>query len=237
MPIIDYLYPKHCPVCLSALPPGDLFICPPCEKKLRVIQGPTCFKCGKPLLAESAEYCRNCQTKKPSFTEGIAFLDYTSYYTREFLTRVKYHGDRQLLDYPCMRFMKEKKPRILKWNAEALIPVPVHRSRLLKRGYNQAEEIALRFQKELRIPVDTTLLLRNRKTKAQKALGNESRALNLYKAFSASGRSPYKTVILIDDIYTTGATAEACTRVLLSAGVEKVYFLSMAIGRDDRAEL
>ena len=233
MSLIDYLYPKHCPVCLDALPPGKTLICKDCIPKIRYVKGALCYKCGKPLSDGSREYCRNCEARMPSFLAGISWAEYTSFYTQNLMIRVKYFGDSQLLDFPCKDFIEKNRARILGWKAEALIPVPVHPEKLLKRGYNQAEEIANRFSASLGIPVLSDCLIRNENTKAQKSLTGVDRAMNLFRAFSLAKPLPVKTVILIDDIYTTGATAEACTRVLLQGGAKAVYFLSLAIGRDD----
>lgn len=237
MSLIDYLYPKHCPVCLTALPPGKRLICPPCVNKIRYVRGATCFKCGKPLSDPTREYCRNCEKRMPSFREGLSWAEYTSFYTRQLMSEVKYHGNRQLLDFPCLDFSEKNAAKIRSWNAVALIPVPVHKSRLKERGYNQAEEIALRLSRHLGIPVLTNVLLRNGKTTQQKKLSNEDRALNLYGAFSVEEKPPEGAVILVDDIYTTGATAEVCTKALLSAGAGEVYFISLAIGHDDTRSL
>ena len=229
----DLIYPRRCPVCLSELPPGKKLICPECVDRIRYVVPPVCFKCGKPLSDESRELCRNCEKRLPSFTEGISWAEYTSDYTRRMMNEVKYHGDPTLLCFPCEDLLRRRGDQIRSFQAEAFIPVPIHRKRLLKRGYNQAEEIARRLARGIGLPVDVSLLHRNAETKAQKTLTSEGRAMNLMGAFRAEGPCPYKRVILVDDIYTTGATAEACTRTLLKAGAEKVFFVSLAIGHDD----
>lgn len=234
--ILDLVYPRRCPVCLQALPPGKALICRGCESRIRYVMPPLCYKCGKPLSDPSRELCRNCEKRRPSFVEGVSWAEYTSDVTRRMMNEVKYHGDPQLLNFPCKDLLKRQGDRIRSWNADALIPVPVHRKRLLKRGYNQAEEIAIRLSPELGIPTDASLLLRKAETKAQKQLTHEGRAMNLMGAFETSGPCPYERVILVDDIYTTGATAEACTRTLLRSGAGQVFFISLAIGHDDSRE-
>ncbi len=215
------------------LPPGRQLICAPCRKKIRYVSGPVCCLCGKPLRDENAEYCSSCRKERPGFVQGIAWAEYSSRYIRRFLAQVKYHNGRQLLDYPCQDFAKRISGRVKRWNAQALIPVPVHEERRRLRGYNQAEEIAVRLSRELEIPVDPCLLYRTENTEAQKDLGALKRHENLLHAFSAKRREhPYHTVILVDDIYTTGATASACTLALKRAGVRAVYVLVLAISRD-----
>ena len=234
MGIIDWIYPKHCPVCLDALPPGDRLICAPCRKKIRYVRGAVCYLCGKPLKDAGEEFCRGCRARRPSYDGGLSYAEYSSKYIRRMLYEVKYHRNRQLLDFPCADFAERIKDRVRWWQAEALIPVPVHPSKRLLRGYNQAEEIAKWLSKPLGVPVDASMLRRTGKTRAQKELTAEARLRNLSAAFAAGGNPKgYRRVILVDDIVTTGSTAIACANALKGAGVRNVYLLSMAIGRDE----
>ncbi|MBO4412231.1 MAG: ComF family protein [Lachnospiraceae bacterium] len=238
MSLLDWLYPKRCPICLDALPPGKKLICGPCRERVRRVESPTCMKCGKPLSDETYEYCKNCESHMPPFVRGLSWAEYSSKYIRRMLTEVKYHENPQLLDYPCLDFAERIRKTVEEWQAEALVPVPVHRSKLIERGYNQAEEITKRLSKHLGLPSDSALLIRREKTRAQKELTEIERRNNLATAFFVPPQhTAYQTVILVDDIYTTGSTAEACTRTLLNAGISKVYFLSLAIGRDNRVSL
>ncbi len=231
MSLLDILYPKHCPVCLDILPPGKKLICDPCRKKIAYVKEPYCLKCGRPMTQEWEEYCQNCKKRFPSFERGLVWAQYSSKAIRTMLSQVKYHEDPQLLDFPCLDFAERCKDMVAGFHAECLIPVPVHKSRLKERGYNQAEEIADRLGKVLHLPVDPSYLIREKKTAAQKTLNDYERILNLQKVFRVDGpRAKYETVILVDDILTTGATAEACTWVLKSAGVKKVYFMALAAG-------
>lgn len=231
MAIIDLVYPKHCPVCLRALPPGKTLICPPCEKKIRRVRDPFCLKCGRPMDSKQREFCRQCERNMPAFIQNIAWAEYSSFYIRRMLYEVKYEGNRQLLDYPCLDFSKTLRPYLLRWKPEVLIPVPVHQNRLRERGYNQALEIAERLSESLHIPVDSDSLIRSSETAAQKNLGKSGRALNLLSAFSWKSPKKYHSVLLLDDIYTTGATLNACTGVCRRAGIEKVYAACLSIGR------
>ena len=115
--------------------------------------------------------------------------------------------------------------------AQALVPVPVHPERMKTRGFNQAEELARRLSDGLGLPVETGILSRNKNTAPQKDLNPAQRLKNLEEAFSAKRpRAGLTSVILVDDIYTTGSTVEACSRVLKRAGVSRVYFLCICIG-------
>ena len=110
--------------------------------------------------------------------------------------------------------------------------VPVHRSRLRTRGYNQAEVIARSLGRELGIPVDTRLIRRSKKTVPLKNLTLAERQNNLKKAFKLCRNDvKLKTIIVIDDIYTTGSTMDAVAQVLKNAGIERVYCVCAAIGK------
>ena len=112
------------------------------------------------------------------------------------------------------------------------MPVPVHKSKLRDRGYNQAEVLSVELGRRLKLPVDTGLILRDAKTTPQKGLSNQEREENLKRAFISSGKIvKYKSALIVDDIYTTGATVEACTRVLQSMGIKEVYYTSVCIGK------
>ena len=119
--------------------------------------------------------------------------------------------------------------KILRFGASALVPVPVHRKRYRERGYNQAELLAKELSWRLSIPVKM-VLSRVEDTQAQKKLGYEARQKNAAGAFMARDCKGMGNLLLVDDIYTTGATAQACTEALLAAGAGKVWLLNMAIG-------
>ena len=229
--LIDLLFPKHCPVCMDVLPPGKKLICAPCVKKMPRVREPYCLKCGRPMEAgdEWKEYCRNCEKRFPSFEKGLVYGVYHTEVMSRLMAQVKYHEDPQLLDYPCLDFAESTKEQVQAFSAECLIPVPVHKSRLKERGYNQAEEIARRLSAVWEIPTDSRYLVRKEKTAPQKTLTDYERLLNLQKVFDINGpRGKYRRVILVDDILTTGATAEACTWTLKKAGVEEVYFAALS---------
>jgi ComF family protein len=110
--------------------------------------------------------------------------------------------------------------------ADALVPVPVHATRKKTRGFNQAEILARVIGKKLGIPVIPEMLVRNKKTLPQKDLSAAERLKNLSGAF-AMGEIPegIRSVILVDDIYTTGSTIEACARALRASGISRIYFV------------
>lgn len=115
---------------------------------------------------------------------------------------------------------------------EAVIPVPIHKNRRKKRGYNQAELFARELGKLLELPVDGEILVRTKDTTPQKKLDDRERKNNLKKALKIGKDSvQWKKVLVVDDIYTTGSTVDAAALVLKEAGVEEIYVLSIAIGK------
>ena len=126
---------------------------------------------------------------------------------------------------------------IKKWQADAIIPVPLHIGKYRKRGYNQAEIIANEIAALANIPVINDVLFRKRNTRAQKHFGKEKRRKNLEGAFYADEKKlkmyvdekNIKRVIIVDDIYTTGSTINACAKILRQTGIES-YFITMCIG-------
>ena len=128
--------------------------------------------------------------------------------------------------------VKNFQKEIRRWNPDVIIPVPLHRARRRKRGYNQAQILAENLGKMLCIPVDSKSLARRKKTSPQKKLGHNERKKNLKNAFAVtSAFRPVRKVLLVDDIYTTGNTLDAAAKALKEKGVEKVYFLTISIGQ------
>lgn len=228
---IDLLFPRRCPVCDGIVMPKGRLICPECVKKLSFVKDPVCKRCGKEVISADIEYCFDCVRHKRTFEYGRALVNYDEN-ARSSMAKIKYKNKREYLDFYgeaiCTRYEKQ----ILRMEADVLVPVPVHPSRRRERGFNQAELLARRIGARLEIPVCPQMLVRNKKTVPQKGLDPAGRLKNLEEAFLAG--EPLNGVegaILVDDIYTTGSTIEACTRALKKAGVKNVYFLTICIGR------
>ena len=223
MNVLDILFPRRCPVCGEVVEQEGGLICLSCFPKLSFIKSPTCKKCGKEILDETMEFCEDCMTHRHSFEYGIGLINYDET-ARRSMAKIKYENKREYLDFYGNAMAARHGRAILDMRVDAIVPVPVHPSRRRRRGFNQAEILAEIIGKKLGIPVETKLLFRTRKTLPQKELTAAERLKNLSGAF-CMGKVPdgVKSVLLVDDIYTTGSTAEACSRVLRHAGVEHVY--------------
>ena len=189
-------------------------ICKDCAPMLKPIKGVRCYRCSRPLLEERQEFCYDCSRKKHVYQQGIAVFGYQSPVAQS-LYQLKYHARKEYGIFYGHYAAVYAKKQIQAWKIEVLIPVPLHPSRLAKRGYNQAEVIARAMGEKLNLPVVTDAVKRVEKTKPLKELNPQERRKSLQRAFMpAKNQAHWKNVLIIDDIYTTGSTIDAVSRVL-----------------------
>ena len=225
---VALLFPRRCPVCDDIVTPFAEKICSPCMRKLKLITPPFCMKCGK-KVEEGEEYCEDCKCYRHLFVRGRALYDYGS--VAGSLYRFKYGKRKEYADFFGEEMATYLRTYIDDTGAEALIPVPLHYKRRCARGYNQAQELARVLGRHIGLPVYGKYLERVRATKPLKHLSPRERQNNLKKAFIIRQNDvKLKVVLLVDDIYTTGSTVNEIAKVLLEAGVEKVYFLTLSCG-------
>ena len=232
--MIDLWFPRRCPVCDRPVKPYGSLICRDCAAVPRSVGLYTCCKCGKPVEPEE-EYCPDCRQKKHIYYRGAATFRYRS--ISGSLYRFKYEGRREYADYYGVEMARTLEDFLAQAGSshipDLLVPVPCSAQRLRKRGYNQAAVLAQKLSERSQIPVAESALERSRDTQAMRSMSASERQNNLKKAFHAYGNSVrLKSIMLIDDIYTTGATIDACARTLLEAGAEEVNFLTLAIGEN-----
>lgn len=222
--ILNILFPRRCPVCGEIVKPAGSLICPPCFQKLSFVKSPVCKKCGKEIVSETMEYCEDCLTHRHTFEYGVALVNYNET-ARKSMIQIKYYNKREYLDFYGRALARRYEKAIGRMQVDAIVPIPVHRSRRRKRGFNQSEILAEVMAEYLKLPLEAGMLVRSKRTLPQKELSAVERLKNLSGAFRA-GEIPegIKSVLLVDDIYTTGSTIEACARVLKCAGIERIYF-------------
>lgn len=268
---LQILYPRTCPVCRKILVKRELpqktihtnntdtvfnmYICKYCIDKLIFAEDPACFKCGRPLINENEELCADCKRQKRAFDKGIPLLIHNDD-SRKIIYDMKYGGIKDNADFLGREIALKSGSAILSMNIDAMIPVPLHKKREFERGFNQAELLARKIYENLidiyghSPDIDSTLLIRQGKTKRQKNLNHKERAENVKGKFSinpdgiyirdnsgniiydAEGIPYYKdyyNVLLIDDIFTSGATLNECAATLKQAGVKEVCFLTATI--------
>ncbi len=188
--------------------------------------------CGRGLADRGAEYCPDCAKygKHYAYDRGLALCDYDEV-MRNLIYRFKYEGRREYGEVFGRLMAKRLGKAVLRAGADGIIPVPVHPKRLHRRGYNQAKVLAKSFGDALDIPVYDRFVERCENTIPMKNLSPAERQKNLENAFKI-GQNDVKlnVTIIMDDIYTTGATMNAMAGLLKAHGIKRVYFLTMAIG-------
>lgn len=221
--ILDVLYPPKCVSCGFA---GSHF-CADCRANLVHIRSPVCQKCGYPL-SSVANTCQECQIHSFSnlnSVRSVAFFDST--FLRPAIHKFKYQN-RRILSADFAHLLKDcyAANQLV---TDIIVPVPLHKSRQKERGYNQSEVLAKSLAPLISQPIDQTSLIRWRATKAQMSLDAIQRQGNVADAFKClSDELSNKTVLLIDDVFTTGATLNACARVLRQAGAKSIHGLTLA---------
>lgn len=220
-------------MCGDIITPRQQIVCPGCVNIFQVIKSPKCLKCGKPIEQEEQEYCFDCTKSTFHYNRGFALWIYDEK-VKKSIANFKFHHRREYSKYYIQEILHYYRQEIIKVSPEVLVPVPLHKSKLKERGFNQAYLLARGISKSVGIPVVENYLLRSHKTKAQKRLNDRERANNLQGAFTvnpAYSFASYSKVMLVDDIYTTGSTIDACAQVLLQTGVTEVDFFSLTIGK------
>jgi ComF family protein len=225
---VDAVLPPRCIITGEVVPaPG--MMTPKAWAGLDFIAEPHCMACGFPFdfAVEKSSLCGTCLAECPPFETARSALKYNDA-SRAVILGFK-HGDQTHAVKAFMPWLKRAGANILP-QADFLIPVPLHRRRLINRRYNQAAVITFALGKEAGIKVIPDMLVRTRHTPSQGHLKARERFQNVKRAFAFNSRHQIKgkTIILIDDVYTTGATVTECTHALLKAGAEKVHVLTLA---------
>ncbi len=241
--VTDMIYPRRCPVCDRPVKPPGALICRECADVPLKVEGrdgktALCAKCGKPLADPGEVYCPDCARLPHLFDEGCAVFRYRS--VSGALYRFKYEGrqeyaawfgkvmaDKLLQAFPERKLLE----RYGKPHPDLLVPVPVSKQRMAQRGYNQAALLAREISKRTGIASGEDALVRSRHTAPLRGMSFSMRQRCLESTFhAASNDVKLKLIVLVDDIYTTGATMDACSRALLSAGARGMLFITLAIG-------
>ena len=223
---LSWVYPLRCMVCTDILPfGGPKWICENCDGLLVPIIKPVCVMCGAPAESEGAE-CTLCR-KRQRIYNNTALYVYEDV-IREIIHRFKYGG--------CPRYaygFAELAADILEKDffegVQAFIPVPMYAGKRRRRGYNQSEEIAFALTKITGIPTILDYLKRIKDTKPMAGLTPDERVRNLQGAFMLGKQNGFKSVLLIDDIYTTGETLDVCADRLKLGGAEQIRSLTLAV--------
>lgn len=232
--LLDLLFPEppRCPACLRPKEVEEPGLCPNCLESVPRAVPPICRRCGGPLRSESAQLglCPPCRDGKRFFRLARAPAVYEGA-ARDYIHRFKYGGERELgeaLGVLLGQFL-EREPAL--WPVDGIVPVPLHPARLEERGFNQAAVLAKVLGDWVGRPVWTDVVQRTRPTGTQTKLPARIRRENVRGAFRVRRAAPLsgRRVLLVDDVLTSGATADEVARMLLKAGAARVNVLCVAV--------
>lgn len=229
--ILSLFFPRRCPVCGKVLKEEGVLACRRCKDRLAYIRPPYCLKCGRPLK-QDGPFCISCAGESHYFDRTVSLWEYSAA-MKQSLYGFKYKNKREYARFYGTEAVRMYGYLLDNWQIQAVVPVPLHKSRLRRRGYNQAQCFGRVIACGLSLPLLNKALFRVKNTKPQKELPAEQRRRNLEGAFLAGEEAArYRCVLVVDDIYTTGSTLDAAAAALKKAGVEKVYGLTIASGKE-----
>jgi ComF family protein len=231
---LAFCYPEICQVCgKSRATPQQCFVCESCTGRLRRVQAPYCNHCGLPSQGAitSTYECANCQEMQLSFSSARAAV-IANEVALDLIHKFKYQRARWFEPLLAGLLVDAAKPDLAAGNWTCIVPIPLHPTKHREREFNQAERIARSLSAATGLPVRTGHLRRVVPTRTQTLLSRQERMENVRRAFAAAGaeRLDGDRIILVDDVLTTGATADACSRALLKAGAAEVCVWTVARG-------
>lgn len=226
--VLDLIVPPLCPICKKHVL-STHGLCAECFKQIHFISRPYCEICGKPFEFDIPEEtrCGACCKKNPIFTKARSAFLYDSFSAKLILPFK--HSDHLELT-PLLTNLLYRAGTDLFKETDLIIGVPLHRFRYIKRKYNQADILAKALAKKTTIPYHPHILIRKRATVSQGHMKSTERKLNVAGAFTIKNKDAIqdKNILLIDDVFTTGATLNECTKTLLKNGAAKVFVLTLA---------
>ncbi len=217
----DFFLPRFCTSCKNKLNTNIKFVCPDCLNSI------------KPANSERIrhEYSRKFENEKIISDLASAYIFEKDKVLQDLIHSLKYNENFRMGLFLGELISEKLKNKLAEWNADFIIPVPLHRLKKAERGYNQSYYIAKGITANHQIQIRHNILKRKRFTKTQTELTLEERKENVHKAFVVTkGKEVLnKNIILLDDVITTGATVSECGRLLIDNGAEKVFALSVAL--------
>lgn len=229
----ESLFPSdgRCLFCNKLLIFENSPFCFTCIENIHWIGDRVCEKCGKEEHYGNTRFCRDCNYNIHHYHQGIALFTYNSQGKR-IIHDIKFQANKKL-----GRFLGNKlgeKVKSMAWQEiHMVLPVPLHPNRHKERGFNQSQEIARGIINNIPSTLVSDLLVRVRDTPHQTDLTKSQRQNNIKNAFAIEDKEIVsgKTVLLVDDVYTTGSTINECGKVLMDSGAARVYFAVLAIGQ------
>ncbi len=232
---LNLMYPPVCQLCHEQrAAASDGFVCGDCQSRVRFIRPPFCERCGLPFPGEiTAPFtCTNCRELEFQFTSARSAV-VAHGVVLEAIHRFKYSGALWFEPFLADLLIRAAAPALQAGTAwDGLVPVPLHPVKQRERGFNQATRLARRLARAANVPLRANLLRRVQATATQTLLSRPERAANMRHAFAgpAAGRLAGQRLVLVDDVFTTGATTNACAAALRAAGAAEVAVWTVARG-------
>jgi len=229
---LDLILPKYCLGCGKE----NFYVCESCFNRILILSSANCFSCGH--RSPTGYVCKRCKNKfHPALNGLLVSSEWSDLFLRQIIYKYKYHFIKELADplaQLMIKFLEANHYKNLLSANTILIPVPLHKKRLIWRGFNQAELLAQKISSRFFIPLNTEVLQRSRDTFPQAEIKNQNnRRNNIRDAFKIVNNSislRNKTVILIDDIGTTGSTLEECAKTLKPLKPKEIWGFIIARG-------
>jgi len=243
MSLLDWIYPPKCVACRIIFDPVHNkprpWLCDNCRPLLTLVPMPVCPKCGHPRnfgdtpASHFSHSCLSCQTRQFHFKSHRACYIYSDV-IRDMIHDIKFRSQRHIAQ--GLGHLLAEAFQDADITADYILPVPLHPSKKRSRGFNQATILSRPLSVSLGIPLVEKMIKRIKKTLPQSGLSVPSREQNLSQAFTYSGKkysAANKSILIIDDIFTSGATMNTCAKLLIEHGAREVNCLSLSIAVKD----
>lgn len=228
-----FVLPVECIGCDRSLSTDPIpFLCRNCWDRIVPLTGPSCSRCDQPFVSPAAtswtpdHQCQNCLERPPAYQRAWTLFPYLPP-LQDAICAFKYRGKVSLAK-PLGALMAHALPAEL--DIDFIVPVPLHPARLRGREFNQSLLLADQLSRQLKKPVSASHLIRAQATEPQTTLTRQERLRNLRQAFSVKQPDSFagRRILLVDDVFTTGTTLNECAKVLLKAGAQSVFALTLA---------
>ncbi len=226
--LLDIFFPRHCLNCQQNLSADENgFICPSCFHNFVFNPRSACYHCGRFMGTTHETVCQNCLELQPYFKQGISLFAFNNL-GRQFIHTLKYHHG-TYLEKDISKLLEHEQHRLTHFKNACFVPVPLHFSRLWHRGYNQSEIIAKALQKHCHGHF-AKLLIRKNNTRSQTSLTRNERKKNVENAFKLKVKNIDVQIlyVLVDDVFTTGATLNECAKMLHLQGAKRISVFTLA---------
>ena len=231
---LGFLYPEVCQLCgLPRATPAEGFVCPKCASSAELIQPPFCDRCGLPFAGAISQtfVCQHCRSAELHFCSARAAV-VANDKVLDAIHRYKYNRALCLEPFLGGLLARQAKPSLNSNSWDLIVPVPLHPVKEREREFNQAERLSRCLSRAIGLPVETRAVYRVLPTRTQTLLTREERLENMRNAFTCKPSASLngKRIILVDDVFTTGATTSACALALKQGGAAEVCVWTVARG-------